>query len=262
MLVATPAELAERRAALGRSATLARLGDRLRALLGPILERPTYVPEQKALLSRDGGVCPLDGSRLRFDPLEPQRHQCPRCGETYQGVRHHRAWIVRYQIWLSERAVHLALLGELDREAALRSRATEILDAYAARYRDYPNRDNVLGPTRLFFSTYLESIWLCQVVVAASLLDGFAPAAARERWRAMVAESAALIASFDEEWSNRQAWNNAALIAAGRWLDAPELVARGLDGAHGVRAQLRHGVSADGLWFEGENYHFFALRGL
>jgi len=32
------------------------------------------------------------------------------------------------------------------------------------------NRDNVLGPSRLFFSTYLESIWIGNYLAAAALL--------------------------------------------------------------------------------------------
>ena len=43
--------------------------------------------------------------------------------------------------------------------------------ATARCIRSYPNRDNVLGPTRLFFSTYLESIWLLQICVTADLLE-------------------------------------------------------------------------------------------
>ena len=46
-----------------------------------------------------------------------------------------------------------------------------VLDGYADRYLDYPNRDNVLGPSRPFFSTYLESIWLLQLVLAVDLLE-------------------------------------------------------------------------------------------
>ena len=265
MLTATAAELAERRVAIGRTPVLGRLQDRLARQLKPLLDRPLYLPEQKALLSRDGGVCADDGSRLRFDPLVSDRHQCPRCGKWYEGERHHRAWITRYQIWLSERAIHLALLGGLRQDPALARRGCEILTGYAGRYRDYPNRDNVLGPTRLFFSTYLESIWLCQVVIAASLLDvqGFAwPPGGREAVRRMAGESAGLIRSFDEGWSNRQAWNNAALAAAGHFLDARDVVSHALDAEHGIRAMLAYCVSADGLWFEGENYHFFATRGL
>src|SRR6185436_11431203 len=165
MLATTPAELVARRRAIGETPVLGQLRDRLRAQVQPLLDRPLYIPEQKALLSRDGGVCPADGSRLRFDPFSPDRHQCPRCGQWYLGERHHRAWITRYQIWLSERAIHLALLGALTGDRALVSASIEILGGYAEQYRSYPNRDNVLGPTRLFFSTYLESIWLCQISI-------------------------------------------------------------------------------------------------
>jgi len=165
---------------------LKRLRERLRAQVQPLLDRPLYIPEQKALLSQDGGVCPEDGARLVFDPFSPDRHQCPICERWYEGDRHHRAWITRYQIWLSERAIHLALLGGLYEDPALSRRAAEILAGYAERYRAYPNRDNVLGPTRLFFSTYLESIWLCQVSLAASILDldEIRGTAARGSWSA------------------------------------------------------------------------------
>ena len=46
-----------------------------------------------------------------------------------------------------------------------------ILEAYAERYLRSPNRDNALGPTRPFFSTYLESKLLLQLCVALSLLE-------------------------------------------------------------------------------------------
>ena len=76
-----------------------------------------------------------------------------------------------YQIWLAERAVHAAALHAVTREASLADLAERILEAYAGRYLEYPNRDNALGPTRPFFSTYLESIWLLQLAVAVSLLE-------------------------------------------------------------------------------------------
>ena len=254
MLVATTTELAARRLAIGEHPVLSRSSQRLRALLQPLLDRPPLIPDRKAMLSQDGGVCPDDGSRLAFDPFSPDRHRCPRCGREFSGERHHLAWLMRYHLWLSERAIHLALLGALENDARLTTHANEILKGYAARYRNYPNRDNVLGPTRIFFSTYLESIWLIQVCIAASLtgLDV----------HDMIAESAGIVRSYDEAWSNRQVWNNAALIAAGRLLGDATLVSRGLDGPHGIRVQLATAVSPDGFWFEGQNYHFFALRGM
>ena len=48
------------------------------------------VPRVKALLSRNGGVCPEDGAPLRFDPWNADRHVCSRCGRVASGERHHR----------------------------------------------------------------------------------------------------------------------------------------------------------------------------
>jgi hypothetical protein len=264
MVRAIAAELDTRRAALAEHAVLARLAEGLTRHLERLCSGPLYFPDAKALLSRDGGVCARDGARLEFDPFAPQEHRCGRCGAVYEGERHHRAWVTRYQIWLSERAVHCALLGALLERNDLAACAAGILAGYADRYRGYPNADNVLGPTRLFFSTYLESIWLVQLSCAAALLESAAPdrLSARE-WdsvRTMARESAALIASFDERGSNRQVWNDAALVAVGGWLGDRHLAAHGRSGPSGLATHLG-AVDADGWWPEGENYHFFALRG-
>jgi len=84
---------------------------------------------------------------------------------------HYRWWIMGYQLWLAERAVHASVLWALlgaDRHRQLTER---ILTGLAQRYLSYPNVDNVLGPTRPFFSTYLESIWLLQLVVALDIVE-------------------------------------------------------------------------------------------
>ncbi len=171
----SPDPLASRSDLVRRSPTLGALAARLERFLEPLLGGSVYIPEEKALLSRNGGVCESDGSRLLFDPLSPFHHPCPRCHRIHVGERHHRAWVWRYHIWLSERVIHLALLGAIKRDVALQDRARSTLELYAAGYRDFPNKDNVLVPTRLFFSTYLESIWLSQLVIAALFLRSTAP---------------------------------------------------------------------------------------
>jgi len=245
----------------------------LKALLGhlreggrPLLERMPVIPEHKALLTVDGGFCPDDGTALTFDPWSPDEHRCPRCGKTWRGERHHWTW-ARYQhLWLAERAAHLATLAalgdETDRPAAARAR--DILNAYAQRYWRYPNRDNVLGPSRLFFSTYLESLWTCNFVAAAALLraaDQLDDATARGV-NQVVEEAATVIGEYDEGFSNRQTWNNAALAAAAVWFEDEELAQRAIEGETGLIAHLVRGYGRDGMWYEGENYHLFALRGL
>lgn len=261
MLPRSPEHVAARGEIVRGSATLRALACRLRRLLEPLLDRPLDVPAAKPRLTRDGGVCPRDAVRLTFDPLSPHRHRCARCGGEYEGEPHDHAWLWRYHLWLSERAIHLALLGALEGDETLQHKAADVLAAYTRVYPTVPNRDNVLGPTRLFFSTYLESIWLTQIVIAAMLSRPGALAEIRTTLDDTVRESAQLIASFDEGWSNRQVWHNTAMAAAGLWLGEDELVQRAVAGPHGLRAQLQQGVSSEGLWFEGENYHFFALRG-
>jgi hypothetical protein len=222
------------------------------------------IPLEKALLSRDGGRCPRDGVPLDFDPYEPREHRCPLCGEIFLGERHYLAWIMWYQLWLAERSVHAAALYALTAEESLRDLASRILHGYADAYMRYPNRDNVLGPGRPFFSTYLESIWLLQLCVALDLLEACGVAGAlggsvRDR---ILAPSVSLILSFDEGRSNRQVWNDAAILASALLLDDRSAAARAVGGASGILTHLEHGLLSDGSWYEGENYHFFAHRGL
>ena len=244
----------------------------LAASLASDLERPmahdVWVPPEKARLTRRGGRCEVDGTLLEFDPFSPRAHRCPSCGRLFDDESHYRWWVMGYQLWLAERAVHAATLFALAGDARHRAFSSAVLDQYAARYLEYANRDNVLGPTRVFFSTYLESIWLLQLIVALDLLetasvpDDSAVRALGQRVRDRVIEpSASLIASYDEGLSNRQVWNNAALLAASRILGRG-LDANALDGASGLRTHLEDGLLVDGTWYEGENYHLFAHRGL
>lgn len=255
--------------ALAERATVARgelgaLARGLAAELEAVETRELYVPKEKALLSRAGGRCERDGSILEFDPFAPHRHRCPVCGTMHVGEFHDRYWVFWYQLWLAERAVHGALLGRLLEDERALTLSSVILDRYADQYLLYPNRDNVLGPTRVFFSTYLESIWLLNLCIAVDLLeDGGRARSLGARVRERIVEpGAALIASYDEGGSNRQVWNDAALLAASRLLGRDRLLEDAVIGPTGLLFHLEHGLLADGTWYEGENYHLFAHRGL
>lgn len=261
MLLLPDALLVTRRE-IAKSA-LAPLADSLAAELAPLMGGDLYVPAEKALLSREGGRCANDGTTLEFLPFAPHEHRCPTCGTTYRGELHDRAWVYPYQLWLAERAVHASLLFLLRGSAEHGQLARDILRRYADAYLNYPNRDNVLGPTRLFFSTYLESIWLLQICVAADLMEAAGDHAIADVVRDRIAQpSRAIITPYDEGFSNRQVWNNAALIAAARLLGDQTTPERLIRSESGVEAHLAHGLLKDGTWYEGENYHLFAHRGL
>ncbi len=260
----TAEALAVRQHEIAGSRDLTALKQRLTERAAPVLEQMPHVPEEKALLSINGGVCPADGAALLFDPWSPRVHRCPRCGQRYQGERHDRHWARFQHLWLAQRAAHLAALQALGAADAAGARSQEILRAYARSYWQYPNRDNVLGPSRLFFSTYLESIWICDYLAAALLLreTGRLDDATARGVGQVADEAANLIGEFDERFSNRQTWNNAALAAIAVWFEDEDLAKRAIESPTGLLAHLVRGFGRDGMWYEGENYHLFALRGL
>jgi hypothetical protein len=253
---------ARRRAANG---PLRDLADSLARDLAPVMARELFVPPEKARMTRRGGRCEVDGTMLEFDPSSPRLHRCPKCGSVFDDETHYRWWIMWYQLWLAERAVHAATLFAMRGESHHSDFASAVLGVYADRYLEYPNKDNVLGPTRVFFSTYLESIWLLQLVIALDLLETanatLPPALSAGVRERVVEPSSRLIASYDEGLSNRQVWNNAARLAASRLLDG-RVDDSALAGPSGLVRHLTSGLLADGTWYEGENYHLFAHRGL
>ncbi|HEY8197404.1 MAG TPA: hypothetical protein VIG04_10520, partial [Gemmatimonadales bacterium] len=252
----TAEELEQRRSEIDAAPELSALLHRLVDRAAPVLERMPPVPQSKALLTADGGVCPDDGTRLEFDPWSPTTHRCPRCGKQFTGERHDRAWSHYQHLWLAERAAHLATVAVFAGHEAAARRANQLLQAYGG-YLDYPNRDNVLGPSRLFFSTYLESVWIGNYLAAAMMLreGGLLDDASAEVVALVADEAANLIGEFDEGLSNRQTWHNAALASIAVWFEDEELASRVVEGVSGIVTHLLHGFGEDGMWYEGDNYH-------
>lgn len=242
------------------------LADGLAQELAPWLEAPLPIPQRKARLTRGGGRCPVHGGLLDFDPGSPHAHWCGRCGRAYTGAPHDDWWAMGAQLWTAERAVHAAVLHALRGDPRHAALAARILRDLTTRYAQWPNEDNVLGPSRPFFSTYLESIWLLNLCHALDWLE-----ATPSAWTAqdadavrtqLLAPSAALIDSYPEGASNRQVWNEVAVLSAWRMLGEETAVRDRLARPHGLHGLLASGLLDDGAWYEGENYHLFAHRGL
>jgi hypothetical protein len=255
-------QVGARRQEIDQSADLTELLQRLGERARPVLERMPVIPDRKAMLTTDGGVCPQDSTRLIFDPWSPDEHRCDRCGQSYRGERHDLAWAHYQHLWVAERAATLAALAAMGDRSDAAERANALLQAYDC-YPDYPNRDNVLGPSRLFFSTYLESVWITSYLASAVLLRETAHLEDKtaEVVSTVAEEAANLIGDFDEGLSNRQTWHNAALASVAVWFEDEELASRAIEGRSGMLTHLLHGFGPDGMWFEGDNYHLFALRG-
>ena len=260
--VVTIDQLEIRIAALGADGRA--LLDRLVARAAPLLERMPVIPAAKAELSMEGGTCPNCGGQLGFDPWSPADHTCPGCGTVARGPLHDAHWARAQHLWIAERAAHLAAVGLFTDDKRSAVRARELLRAYYQLYLELPNQDNVLGPSHLFFSTYLESIWILDYLAAAFLLRerGWLEESDIESINTIADEAAQLIGEFDEGMSNRQTWNAAALTAIAAWFGDEELGQSAVEGRTGLIGHLTEGFGDDGMWAEGENYHLFAVRGL
>lgn len=258
-------ELNARSEALGTDPLLQSLAATLRARVERVLREAPPLPARKALLSRQGGICPHDGAGLRFDPWQPSQHRCPRCDRIVTGERHDAHWARAGHLWVAERIADLSTLAALEGDERAAARARELLAGTAAIYGELPNRDNVLGPTHLFFSTYLESLWVTSwlagafILRQADLIDDETSAAVDS----VAEEAATLIGEFNEGLSNRQTWHAAALTAIGAWFGDEDLAQNAIESRAGLLGHLTDGFEgAEAAWWEGENYHLFAARGL
>jgi hypothetical protein len=264
LTVLTIEQIEARRDLTAEAQDLKALEERIRGRVERLLREPPAIPRVKALLSRDGGVCPEDGAALRFDPWSPDQHDCPRCGKRYSGERHHRHWARAQHLWLAERMLDLAVLAALEDDATAAAMACDLIATYEELYFECLNQDNVLGPAHLFFSTYLESVWLLSFLGAGYVLReaGLLPDERVEGINRVADEAAQLIGEFNEGYSNRQTWHAAALTAVAAWFGDEELAQNTIESRTGLVGHLAEGFGDDGMWFEGENYHLFALRGL
>ena len=257
-------ETLEARRALADTGDLAALKARLIERAQPLIDRLPPLPEIKATMSASGGVHPETGEQLEFDPYRPHEHRAFGSGRVASGERHHAHWARAQHLWVAERAAHLATVASFTDDERAADRARELLAHYFDRYHAFPNRDNVLGPSHLFFSTYLESIWVLNYLAAAFILreKGWLSDEEIEAVGAIADEAAQLIGEFDEGGSNRQVWNSAALVAIAVWFGDEELAQSAITGRTGILGHLTDGFGDDGMWTEGENYHLFAVRGL
>jgi hypothetical protein len=257
-IYATVDELARIQQRMAAHDWYARCFANLRAPADQLLRRGISIPREKGFVFYE--TCPEDNTPLVQDPFDARSHPCPTCGRNFVEEPYRRAWVTYYQMYVSHRATEMGVAYHLTGDVAYATAIRDILVTYARGYADYPLADNLLGPTRLFQSTYIESLWLAGLVAAADLVRDRIP---RADWQLITQDlflaSAEVIRDYDEGDNNRQAMNNVALGFVGLVCDDTALVDHAVRGAHGWLHHLEVSVLEDGMWYEGDNYHFATL---
>ncbi|MEX2536996.1 MAG: heparinase II/III family protein [Trueperaceae bacterium] len=258
-IILSEAELARVRSQLERFEWYRGILEGYRSRIEELIARAPDIPVVKGRAFYES--CPDDNARLSFDPYAPRDHICERCGRNWQGEVYDLAWVRQFQDWLGKRLVEAGILYRLEGDERFARLVRDSLDHFVRRYPDYPLANNLLGPTRLFQSTYLEAFWLVDVVAAYDLTrnSGAFGAADHAGVRDLFYESCSVIRSYDEGRSNRQAFNNAGMGAVALLYEDEDLVQYVLDVPHGFSFHMRESLLEDGIWYEGENYHFATL---
>lgn len=230
---------------------------RLKGNCDQMLEKGFHVPETCGFVFYNS--CKSDNTLLIFDPYNPDNHICPTCGMNYQDPPFHRAWQCYYHQWLAQMSIQLGITYAITRDSSYAAAVRKMLLEYSRRYPSYENNDNELGTTKVFQSTYIESVWLSYLACGYDLTNGDSCYSSEDRriiLRELFHPSATVIRDYDEKWNNRQAFNNSGMCAAAILTEDEELLRYVLYGEHGFIAHMEHSVLEDGLWYEGDNYHF------
>lgn len=210
--------------------------------------------------------CPHHGRELVFDPLSPHLHRCPMDDQTWQGPRFDAAWRWFVNHHLAEGALRLAIRWRLSGDPAYLHRTGQILSDYADHYpryrqlvRDTPN------PGVATYTTLDEAVWVLPLAWAFDLVRDRLDAAQEKRIAGQLLVPAAehLVDHHFRAIHNFACWHNAAIGTIGVVCNRPDLLGFAVHGEYGYERQLREGVLADGLWFEGSfSYHFYTLAAL
>ncbi len=210
--------------------------------------------------------CPDHAVELVFDAESPKLHRCPRDGRVFSGEPYDSAWRWFVNNRLSGMAYRLALLWQLDADAAYLTRCREILLAYAERYPGYPiERELPYGWGKVANHSLDEAVWLIPIARAYDLVREFLDA----RERTLIETNLLALAAEHIQGQkfhrihNIECWHNAAMAAVGVCLDDVGFQKIALEDRFGFHHQLREGVLDDGMWWEGSSsYHFYTLAAL
>lgn len=245
-----------------------------RKSLDTIISRAEAALKLEVAIPAEGGqwdhyyVCRKCGVGLRTQ--SPTEHQCPRCGTVYSGWPYDQVVVGRQHHRLTRAISDLGLGYAFTGRVEYAQKAREILLGYGQRYASFPlhdvrGRESVSGG-RLYAQTLDEAVDIIRVAWGYDLIYDSGVLSAEDRQvieNGYLREVARTIMRHDARESNWQSWHNAGVAAIGFALRDETLAAHAINGAHGLRFQLRASILPDGFWYEGAAaYHFYALDAL
>ena len=208
--------------------------------------------------------CPKDSAKLMYDYAKENEHACPVCGAVYSGEPYAGAWW-RYTVEkVIDHGYLCALIWMATGERQYFQAAREILLGFADNYAGYELHGGIPynNPGRISSQTLCEAMALRSLCLSYDILKkALCEKEQHHIERDLLTPSAqVLMEQRMSQIHNHEVVINAALGMAGLLLGRKDFADFGIESKYGLRYQLKYGVLADGLWFEGTlHYHFFSL---
>ncbi len=217
-------------------------------------------------------ACADDGTPLKA--LNPQEHQCPKCGKIFTDERTRAAYrtTLHYACEAATQTLGWAYLYSGDERFAVEVK--RILLTLAAQYPSYPPRHDRWGgkgeDARWGGRRYVQS--LDEGVGIIKLAKGYDLTRTAATWtpsektlveRDLFGLTAQTLLHFNQDINNHQTWYNAGLMAIASVCGDAALVNKVLTMRGGYYDQLNRSLGRDGLWYEGAMvYHAYALQAM
>ena len=238
---------------------------RWRTICEPLLSRDLYFPSREgAAVARRRALRARRNAARRSIRSSRTSIAARVCGEVYRGELHDRFWIYWYQLWLAERAVHAAAAGcARRRRSVLRASPSRFSRATSIDTRRI-RTSTTCSVRRVCSSARTSSRSGCCRSVSRRICStprshGARRSRARLDHRAELARSSPSTTKarrIDRSGTTPRCSRPRECSATNRQRSTPCLVRRA-----SCRTS-RTACSRDGTWYEGENYHLFAHRGL
>lgn len=202
-------------------------------------------------------ICPVDNKRFRSDPSRPE--------QDYDGCV-----LMTVHGQLANRVRDLGILYRVTGNRQYADKAREIACSYAERYASYPlhtiRGEARIGGGKVGPQTLDESVWLIPMAQGVDLIWNTLSESERNLLTQKLFLPAAreVILPHRMGVHNIQCWKNSAVGLVGLLVGDEELIQEAIDHPErGHWTQMRKGVTADGVWWEGAwGYHFYTLSAL
>ncbi len=165
----------------------------------------------------------------------------------------------------------LGVVYQITGDPIYAKKAGEILSAYAEKYLSYPWHDNLGGKTpgkggRVASQSLSEASWLIPLLQGSDMIWGTLDPDLRKQIEVKLIRPVVrdVILPRRAKIHNIQCWHDSAIGLAGYLLNEQKWIDFALHHpGNGLVQQLKQGVNADGMWYEGaSSYHFYTILGM